>query len=157
MREIFGVLASLCAIVGFVAGTTASSIYEGIVWAGMLCGGGLLPALAISDLEAHRNAPMSYRAARGLSGEALGLITVAAVLLLVALFWDSWNRGDGWNQSFGIAQLAGSIFIAAGAYVIWQEAILYREQRHKKCPECARTVLIEARKCQYCSHRFDAA
>jgi len=155
-REVLSVIASICGIVAFVAGTAASSIYAGIVWAGLLLGSTLLGALAPQTLDAWQSPDRTLEAAKELSFGSLVIATVVNLGLLVGIFLNVESRGGTWNQSFGFAQLAGIALIAMAAYVIWHEWTWYRDKRYKKCPDCARTVLAEARKCEFCSHRFQS-
>jgi hypothetical protein len=76
---------------------------------------------------------------------------------VLGTFWDYLARGQAWNDGFGFAQFAGLAFIAAGGWVVLQEWIWHQNSRYKKCPDCARKVLADARKCEHCEYRFDAA
>ena len=82
--------------------------------------------------------------------------TVAAVTGLSALLFITGRPLEGNEREANFLTLLGVVALLAGATLVtlaWRE-IQGAANPGKKCPDCANTVLGEARKCQYCGYRW---
>lgn len=72
--------------------------------------------------------------------------------ILVGLYAGSRGRGSGnwFVVSLLLSPLIGLIFVAALPNLKDQP----NEKTHRKCPECAEQILIEAKTCKHCGHRL---
>ncbi len=156
-KEALSVAASICAVVGFVAGTAASTVSTGIVYASFAFGTVLLSAVYDSIQEKKAGKYVWSEAMRELSLNDLYWLGGIASVLFVAIIADRLSDQHAWDGGLGASQLMALVLILAGGWVVVKEWTWYQDSRYKKCPECARKVLAEARKCEYCQHRFDVA
>jgi ribosomal protein S27AE len=64
---------------------------------------------------------------------------------------------DEAEKAFNILTIIGvvNVVVMAGLLSLYLEHFSKSLTKQKKCPECANTVLAEARKCQFCHYKFD--
>lgn len=83
-------------------------------------------------------------------------VGVTAVVISV-LFFGFGRPLDEEESKFNLLTFMGIgsiLAIAVLATMAWRVIQTAAEPSKKKCPDCANTVLAEARKCQYCAHVF---
>jgi DNA-directed RNA polymerase subunit RPC12/RpoP len=141
-------------VIGFVAGTAATTIYGGIAYAGLFLGPILFFALIDGAQETYRGQRVTMEATRGLSFGELCIAALITAAIYAAMLLDASARGGEWNQSFGFAQFAAIILGTGAGVIIWQEVQWQRDRTRKRCPDCAHKVLVAANKCEYCGYRF---
>jgi hypothetical protein len=154
-KDVVGMVASACAVIAFVAGTATSTVYAGLIYLGVFAAPIVILSLRDGIEEKRKDQYVTTEVLRERSLSDLYFAMGFAVFACIVMIWDAIDRGSPWNQSFGVAQLAGSLLGAGAGVILFAEWRWWLDRRYKKCPDCAQKVLVEARKCQHCSYRFD--
>jgi hypothetical protein len=77
-------------------------------------------------------------------------------LLIPSFVFEPPTLSDSGLNSFGMHHWTGvGVFAGASAVLLLVAYVRYREA-HKVCPDCAETVLAEAKVCRYCGFRWAA-
>jgi hypothetical protein len=85
-------------------------------------------------------------------------LAVSVTGLIGALLFFTGRPLDEEEKEPGFLTVLGVLTVIMCATLLSLGLSYYKRQnapKMKQCPECANEVLAEARKCQYCQHRFD--
>jgi hypothetical protein len=152
--------AALAAVQGVIAIVGAVTLIAGIINKSVVAAANITGVIGLFGLVAGCSTWTNADKADVRKRIRTTCIAVAVACAVAGIAFLAGRPLDATEKRPNLLTAIGAAAIIAPALLVtvaWREINKLPEVAQKKCPDCAHMVLAEARKCEYCSYRFDAA